>query len=453
MEIEINMSSKCRLLGQTGFQVSPVGFGCYRIDEDHPEHEAALELALLSGVNLIDTSTNYTDGSSERLVGKVVERLLQTNKVKRKGLFVVTKVGYVQGENLESARERLGSGHPFSEMVQFSPDLWHCISPDFLEDQITRSLARLKLAQVDCVLLHNPEYFLKKEDDHAEYYRRIKKAFDYLETEVGKKRIRFYGISSNTFPLARDDEEYTSLETILALSQELPKPSHFAVIQFPFNLFEIGAALEPNNSGKTVLELAQANHLGVLINRPLNAFHEGAMIRLADFPSHQGVDTVALLQNTLRDALLIESRNPNPDRDALRKASWAHVIKDNLNRITDLDRWRHILAYQIQPSLTDTKTLWEKEHSQALEKLCAALTAELEARAAMTSKKIELALKMESPLSQSALRIYLSFEEINSVLVGMRKITYVQDSIAGACLPPLAPTEKLNTLKNASKFV
>src|SRR6185295_15895540 len=49
-------------LGSTGLTCSRVGFGGYRVDDDTPEHREALVHALRSGCNLVDTSTNYTDG-------------------------------------------------------------------------------------------------------------------------------------------------------------------------------------------------------------------------------------------------------------------------------------------------------------------------------------------------------------------------------------------------------
>jgi uncharacterized protein len=61
-------ASAYRALGRTGLVTSSLGFGGYRIDDRTPEHAAALEQALLGGVNLIDTSTNYTDGSSETCI-------------------------------------------------------------------------------------------------------------------------------------------------------------------------------------------------------------------------------------------------------------------------------------------------------------------------------------------------------------------------------------------------
>ena len=60
------------VLGRTGLQVSRVGFGGYRVDDETIGHRQALELALDQGCNLIDTSTNYTDGGSERMIGAVL---------------------------------------------------------------------------------------------------------------------------------------------------------------------------------------------------------------------------------------------------------------------------------------------------------------------------------------------------------------------------------------------
>ena len=89
-----------RGLGRTGLVNSSLGFGSYRIDDRTPEHASALDKALLSGVNLIDTSTNYTDGSSESCIGNVLARH------QREEFIVVSKAGYVQGQALAMARTR-----------------------------------------------------------------------------------------------------------------------------------------------------------------------------------------------------------------------------------------------------------------------------------------------------------------------------------------------------------
>ncbi|MEK7357217.1 MAG: aldo/keto reductase, partial [Bdellovibrionota bacterium] len=94
---EKGFSVRTSRLGTTDLTVSRVGFGCYRVHEFEPDHREALKSALLSGVNLIDTSTNYTDGSAERLVGDITRELFDAEQLEREEIVIVTKVGYVQG--------------------------------------------------------------------------------------------------------------------------------------------------------------------------------------------------------------------------------------------------------------------------------------------------------------------------------------------------------------------
>ena len=140
---EGNPDSAYRALGSTGLLTSSLGFGSYRIDAQTPEHSAALEKALLGGVNLIDTSTNYTDGSSETCIGKVLTRH------RREEIIVVSKVGYLQGQALTMARAREHGGTAFPEMVKYTDGCWHCIHPQFLADQLERSLRR-QIGRASC---------------------------------------------------------------------------------------------------------------------------------------------------------------------------------------------------------------------------------------------------------------------------------------------------------------
>ena len=188
-------ASAYRGLGRTGLVNSSLGFGSYRIDDRTPEHASALDKALRSGVNLIDTSTNYTDGSSESCIGNVLARQ------QREELIVVSKVGYVQEQALATARTREQRGSAFPEMVKYTEGCWHCIHPEFLADQLGRSLGRLRVEKVDVYLLHNPEYFFKDASKRCkgasletlrdQFYDRIQRAFSYLEDEVRRGRIGF----------------------------------------------------------------------------------------------------------------------------------------------------------------------------------------------------------------------------------------------------------------------
>jgi len=72
---------KFKKLGKTGLTTSICGFGCYRVDDAISEHHKALEYALENGINLIDTSSNYANGGSEKLVGNVIRKItLQERK-------------------------------------------------------------------------------------------------------------------------------------------------------------------------------------------------------------------------------------------------------------------------------------------------------------------------------------------------------------------------------------
>ena len=283
-------ASAYRALGRTGLITSSLGFGSYRIDDRTPEHASAMEKALLGGVNLIDTSTNYANGSSESCIGHVLARQ------QREEFIVVSKVGYVQGQALALARTREQRGSAFPEMVKYTEGCWHCIHPEFLADQLGRSLGRLRVEKVDVYLLHNPEYFFTDaakrrqrgslEALRDEFYDRIRRAFSHLEDEVRRGRIGCFGVSSNKFGVPASDPEATSLERMWAIAGEVAHEHHFAVAQLPANFFESGAMLTRNNvtGTKTVLDFAREHDLAILVNRPLNAFYREQLIRLADTP-------------------------------------------------------------------------------------------------------------------------------------------------------------------------
>ncbi|PWB47142.1 MAG: hypothetical protein C3F12_03920 [Candidatus Methylomirabilota bacterium] len=322
-------SAGSTMLGSTGLIAGRLGFGGYRIDDETREHYEALKKALLGGCNLVDTSANYTDGGSERCVGAALGELARIGTLRREEVIVVSKIGYVQGQNLELAQQREAAGTPFPEMVKYMDGCWHCIHPEFLRDQLERSLTRLQLDTLDVCLLHNPEYFLadimhhRRSDLQAardEFYRRLREAFAFLETQVAAGTIRWYGVSSNTAVSSATDPEATSLTRMFHAAQEAGGPAHhFRILQLPMNLFEAGGLLVRNNgpdNRQTVLEAASAAGIGVLVNRPLNAIVGNRMIRLAATPSRRIADAIS----AAIDPLLPEAQR---GESLSRKALWA----------------------------------------------------------------------------------------------------------------------------------
>jgi len=482
--VERGLSHGYGPLGGTDLTVSRIGFGCYRVDDETPEHREALVNALEAGCTLIDTSTNYTDGRSERLVGSVLAGLAGGGRLPRESVVIVSKIGYVQGQNLALAEEREAAGTPFPEMVKYMDGCWHCIHPAFLRDQLTRSLDRLQLETLDVCLVHNPEYFLsdaKKrrggdlEGARAEFYRRLQEAFAFLETQVVAGRIGWYGVSSNTAVLPADDPEATSLARMLQAATAAGGPGHhFRVLQVPMNLVESGAMLTPNtgpDGRHAALALAAEAGIAVLVNRPLNASTGRAMIRLADVPfdageSHEAqaaaepaLARVAALEAEFRAQIASHLQAPQegiPPADWFR---WADQLPTLSGRLQGLDHWRQIEEQMIAPMVAQivhtldqrlpgplggTWQSWRDRYLPELEVLLHAFRVRAARDSRAVSDAVAAALNPHLPLarqgeglSRKALWVLASTPGVSCVLLGMRHPSYVEDGMGILAWPPL----------------
>jgi hypothetical protein len=200
-------------------------------------------------------------------------------KVRRDEVVIMSKVGNVVGNQL-----RHSEGVP--NMAQINDNLFHCISPAWIEQELTRSLQRLRLTCIDCLLLHCPEYEVKAGVEMTEIYTRLKEAFKHLESEVSKGRIAMYGVSAAFFPLRPTDPEHLDLNMVM---QQLPDEHHFRLLQFPLNFAEAqiltvshtprtpdGIAIDKESglSASTLFEAARAHGLATLINRPLDGIYK-----------------------------------------------------------------------------------------------------------------------------------------------------------------------------------
>ena len=100
-------------LGKSGLLASAAGFGCYRVNAGVTSHASALKKALTGAINLIDTSANYADGGSEQLVGEVLKELIGSGRMSRDQFVIVSKGGYIQGNNYTLSQQRKKDGNPF----------------------------------------------------------------------------------------------------------------------------------------------------------------------------------------------------------------------------------------------------------------------------------------------------------------------------------------------------
>ena len=461
-------------LNSTGLLVSQVGFGCYRLDPRVKEHEDSLRKSLLSGVNLIDTSSNYGDGGAEELVGAVLEDLITTGDIYRDSVVVVSKVGYLQGQNYQLSQERKKRGIPFSDLVLYADGLEHCIHPEFISDQLTRSLRRLKLDTLDFYLLHNPEYYLSwasktglpLEEARKEYYSRIEQAFRYLETEVEKGRIKSYGISSNTLPSPASESEFTSLEKVWEIARSLSSGHHFRLIQFPMNILETGAITEKNQAtGQSVLEFARHKKIGTLINRPLNAITHNNLLRLAEVKAtgraSEGeitgfIDGLIYSEEMLNDKILPQlDLSAATQSQVMEQLATGAVLKEHWQSFGTYERWQELQEYYFIPRikgvfdflekqgvLAEEISSWANSHQEKVEALLEAVGSSYRVEAAKRCAHLKNRLSLvdmdwaqAATLSQMAIRALRSTAGITTVLVGMRRESYVEDVLEELARP------------------
>ncbi len=458
---------KYRKLGKTGFTTSVCGFGCYRVDDSVPEHHQALTFAIENGINLIDTSSNYSFGGSEKLVGNVFEKLISEDRIIREDIIIISKGGYLQGPNLDKAKERENNGNTYQEVVKCSPDLWHCIHPDFLKDQIDESLKRLQLDKIDIYLLHNPEYFLtysdisSVEEKQKEFYRRIKTAFEFLESEVSAGRISFYGISSNTLGEPADKNNFVSLEKVNSIANDISKENHFAVAQLPMNLIETGAYINKNqrDGSKTVLEFAKENDIGILINRPLNAISNNKIIRLADFEIKEDrsreeikelIGKISKTENILIDKYVNKMNKDFGEKKSLLEClSLGKTLDENYDKFESPNHFNDIKGFYLIPranfALSEIGKKFEEDDEVAdlLNSYAVTVNITLDSIESDLARDWNIGNKERHSklnkflddelhgfnLAQKAIMFLNSVNEISCTLVGMRKQKYVSDVI------------------------
>ena len=463
---------------KSGLTTSRLGFGTYRVDTREPEHREALKKALRGGVNLIDTSTNYMDGDSERLVGSVLGELIKSGELTREEVIVVSKIGYVQAQNLKQAEAREQAGRPYPDMIKYGEGIWHCIHPEFLADQLTLSLDRLGLAALDVCLLHNPEYFLSEAAHHTggdlavvrdAFYRRMEQAFTFFESQVAAGRISYYGVSSNTVTADPSDAEATSLSRMCdaakaaATSQGMDR-HHFAVLQCPMNLYEAGAMVTPNtgtDQRETVLDVAQREGIAVLVNRPLNAMptKKSGVLRLADFPIEgepmdfeRQCQTVAVLEEEYRKSIAPLLQPSDQGMAPADFFTWAVELTRVRPQIQGLEHWEQIEHQMIAPHFNQVMKVlsrnlagtdaeqweaWRDRYAPQLLTLLGGLRREATERSRARTASISAALdpllpeaRHKESLSRKALWVLASTTGVTSVLNGMRSRDYVEDSLA-----------------------
>jgi len=254
--------------------LSSLGIGTYlgpANDSTDASYAAAIVLAAELGINVIDTSINYRLQRSERSVGTAL-KVLAHKGITRDQIVVCTKGGYLTPDGSMPADP---NRYFFEEYLQkgiFSAkDIAagsHCMTPRYLENQLIRSLKNLGVECIDVYYLHNPETQLS-EISKPEFLKRVREAFEFLETAVARHRIQFYGLATwNGFRQEKSARDSMQLAELVEIAKEIAgEKHHFRFVQLPFNLAMTEALTLGNQTlgtkEKTIMETA--DELGITL--------------------------------------------------------------------------------------------------------------------------------------------------------------------------------------------
>jgi len=187
-----------RRLGKTGFEVSEISLGTWQVggiwgsEFDHKLAESILMEAIDMGVNFIDTADVYSDGESEKAVGKAVRHA-------GKRIYVATKCGR-----------------------QIQPHNNKGYTPAVLRGYVEDSLRKLGVECIDLIQLHCPPVEV--------YYR--PEIFGEFEKLKDEGKILNLGVSVEKVEEAMKAVEFenvTAVQIIYNIFRQRPHERFFAL--------------------------------------------------------------------------------------------------------------------------------------------------------------------------------------------------------------------------------
>jgi len=257
---------------QQDLWLSSIGVGTYlgdADDETDARYAEAVTRAVELGANVIDTAANYRFQRSERSIGAAWQELSDRGFA-REEIVVCTKGGYLpfDGAPPRDVRQYVEDNFVKPGIASFADIAGgsHCMTPRYLESQLLQSLRNMNLSCIDVYYVHNPESQLPTVAP-AEFWQRLRAAFEFLEQSVADGKIRNYGVATwNGLRAEPDAREYHSLESMVDTAREAGGADHhFRFIQLPFNLAMPEALFFQNQKlgDEYVSVLEAADKLGV----------------------------------------------------------------------------------------------------------------------------------------------------------------------------------------------
>lgn len=231
-----------RLFGKTDLKVSELGLGCQSLGgglyyRDDQESIRTLHQALDSGINFYDTSDHYSQGASERLIGRAF-------KGRRGRVIIATKAGTLYSSIGSLALRMRPLLRPMSRFLHSMKISLHLMrasqkhsdfSAEYLTKAVHESLKRLQTDYLDLFQLHKPPSSILEKGDFCETLEKLK----------AQGKIRYYGVSCATVHDALICLKYPGIYSV----------------QVTINLLDKEAI-------KKVLLHAQENKVAVIVRNP-----------------------------------------------------------------------------------------------------------------------------------------------------------------------------------------
>ncbi|MBI5565573.1 MAG: aldo/keto reductase [Chloroflexi bacterium] len=248
--------------------LSSIGIGTYLGQptlQSDSDYSAAVKRALTSGINVVDTASNYRFQRSERAIGQALTELLEAWTIARDEIVVCTKGGYIpfdseypRDPNRYIRETVIEAGLAAAEDIVDG----HCLAPRFIRSQLEQSIRNLGVSHLDVYYIHNPESQLES-IGRTEFRDRLRRAFAVLEEAVETGLITHYGTATwNGYRVPPGATEYLSLEDVLSLARDVSGLSHHCrFVQLPYNLAMLEAVTARNQRAAdemmSILEAAE----------------------------------------------------------------------------------------------------------------------------------------------------------------------------------------------------
>ncbi|MGB3508168.1 MAG: aldo/keto reductase [Microcoleaceae cyanobacterium] len=254
---------------------SSIGIGTYigaaDSETDNLVTEAIIK-SVKSGINLIDTAINYRSQHGEKSVKEALIKLIESKTVSREELIICSKGGFIPNREKKEWFQREYVDNPkFNIQATDMVGEIHSMHPEYIQDQLERSLRNLGVETIDIYYLHNPESQLGI-ISQDEFYNRILAVFEVLEKAADAGKISAYGIATwQGFRVPPTNEKHINLAKTKYIAQNIAQKvaggscDRFQFIQLPVNLTMPEGIISPTQpvGDKILPAIAAANRLGM----------------------------------------------------------------------------------------------------------------------------------------------------------------------------------------------